>query len=211
MNSTTPAEDYHSLFRRIHDGDQSARNEVLTLLYNRVIRLTATVLRGFPAVRQRREVESVANELSLKLIAALDARLSSTTADEFLRFAGTRLRHLLIDQADKYRRHHRLAPTLPLDGGGGKDESMADIDPGTTSHDPAPLAIMTEDWIGLLTRIEELPADECYVVEQKLLWELPQARIAEARGWEPKQVSRLWLSAMKKLLPDTHVPERDNQ
>lgn len=185
------------LFDRVRAGDRAARNELLTRLYDRIVRLSAVLLRAFPVVQKRREVESVANDLALKLIAALDDGLRVGTATDFFRFAGTRLRQLLIDEADKFRRRDGLRRVVPFAAPG--DSSAPDVDPGTESFDPAAMAERAEFWSRFHHRIGELPAEEVQVVEMHFLLQMPQSAVARVLGWEPKQVSRKWLSAAGKL------------
>lgn len=193
-----PRADLTELFDRARAGDESARNELLAGLYDRIIRLSAAVLRTFPVVGRRRQAESVANDLVLKLIAALDEGLSARTATEFFRFAGTRLRQLLIDEADKLRRRDGLCRVLSFEAVGA-DAPGGEFDPGTELDDPAELAERAEFWDRFRGRLDGLPAEEARVVELHFLMQMPQSAAARVLGWEPKQVSRRWLSAARKL------------
>jgi RNA polymerase sigma factor (sigma-70 family) len=204
MNAVIPSVDFADLFARTREGNREARNELLTRLHDRLRRLTAKVLPAFPAVRLRRGVDSVVGDLFVKLIRALDAGLTCRTADDFLQFAGARLRTLLIDEAQKARRRMRKPPAgVEVPPAVVTEENgLLEFDVALADTDPVPLAIDTEDWERLLERTAtELDADERHVVEQHLLLGIPQARIAAARGWPPRQVSRLWMRALDKLLP----------
>jgi RNA polymerase sigma-70 factor (ECF subfamily) len=191
MTAADASSDLSGVFVRLRDGDPAARNELLDALYRRVVRLTAVLLRTFPAVQRRREVESVANDLSLKLIAALDAGLKTTSTTDFFRFAGTRLRHLLIDEAEKLRRRGVMRPL----GGDGSTDGGANLDPGSWSLEPATLA----QWTEFHQAVEGLPADQKAVFDMHFFLQMPQAEVARVLGKEPKQVSRLWLGACLRL------------
>lgn len=205
--STPTAPELSGLFDRIRDGDKAARNALLTALYDRMVRLTATVLRDFPVVQKRRTVESLAQDLSERMIRALDAPdLRTQTTRDFLCLAAVRLRGLLIDEADKFRR--RTAGVAERMGGEGRmlqldgGESGAAIEPpGPASLDPAVLA----EWTEFQDRVTELPDEERRVVELHFYLQMPQAEVAQVLEWEPKKVSRRWLSACAKLAD--HLPK----
>jgi RNA polymerase sigma factor (sigma-70 family) len=186
------------VFERIQAGDMAARNELMSTLYDRIIRLTAVLLRTFPVVQRRREVESVANDLSLKLIGALDAGLKTGSVQDFFRFAGVRLRQLLIDEAEKHRRRH-----VGAFAGAGTDTAAPDFDPGTDTLDPEALAV----WSEFHEKVNELPEEERMIFEMHFFLQMPQAEIAKVLQWEPKQVSRRWLKACMALAD--YVPSMD--
>ncbi len=207
-DSNSPSHELSGLFELIRSGDVAARNRLMTAIYERIVRLTAVVLRDFPVVQRTRTVESLAQDLSVKMLAALDSGLPTETTADFLSLAAVRLRQLLIDEAEKYRRRvARTAKrtggtgqTVPLDGG----DSAAVIDPAApASLDPAALA----EWTEFQTRVSELPDDERRVVELHFFLQMSQAEVARVLEWEPKKVSRRWLSACAKLAD--HLPTLD--
>ena len=178
------------LFHRLRQGDRAVRNEIIGTLYDRIIRLTAVMLRTFPRVSQRREVESVTDQLVIKLMKLLDdPGFQVESESHFFRLAAKKLRELLLDETEKYRRG------LPEVLQGSKSGSALPFEPGTDSMDPAALA----EWTEFHKQVAELPEDERTIVEMHLFLGMAQSEIARVLEWEPKQVSRKWLKASLKL------------
>jgi RNA polymerase sigma factor (sigma-70 family) len=205
MTAMATDEQLSDLFPAIRAGDREARNRLVTSIYQRLIKLSAVLLRTFPIIQRNREVESVANDLSIKLITALDAKLQTASVAEFFQFAGLRLRHMLIDEAKKVRRRSLLAegapkPTLLGIAGGDSDSQFGQVEPGDWSMDPAMLA----EWTDFHAKVDSLPELERDVFTMHFFLKMPQSEVAKVLGMEPKQVSRTWLLACVKL--SDHLP-----
>lgn len=197
MSAAPADQELSGVLLRAQAGDGDARNQLLAALYDRLRRLTRVLLRTFPTVQRRRDEDSVANDLALKLIAALDAGLPAETTADLFRFAGVRLRQLLIDEANKLARRG-----TPVGGVGvaGDSSGGGGPDPATASLDPAVLA----EWTEFHRRIERLAPDRKAVFDLLFFYQMPQTEVATVLGLPPKQVSRHWLAACDELGP--HLP-----
>lgn len=200
------------LFDRIRAGDRAAREKLAAALYDRTVRLTAAMLRGFPVLQQRRTAASLAQDLWVRLLQALDAGVSTQTTAEFLRLAAIRLRQLLVDEADRHRgreaatrRRHphgdgrmvELGQLEHPEGGGGFDPAAP------ASDDPTRLA----EWVEFHEQVARLPADERAAVELRFYAGVANKEAAEAMGMTEKQASRLWIAACQKIAK--HMPQID--
>lgn len=200
------------LFDRIRAGDRAARERLAAALYDRTIRITASMLRGFPVVQQRRSATDLAQDLWVRMLTALDAGLRTQTTAEFMRVAADRLRKLLIDEARKYRgrveatrrRHpHGDGETVGLNELEGA-ESGAGYDPtGPASGDPAHLA----QWCEFHELVGALPELERQVVELRFYAGESNKDAAAALGVSEDQARRLWQSACVKLAD--YLPQID--
>ncbi len=200
------------LFDQIRAGDRAARAQLANALYARTVRLTAAMLRGFPVVQQRRTAESLAQDLWVRLLQALDAGVKTQTTAEFLRVAAHRLWRLLVEEADKHRgrvaalkrgyMHGKVqvVEMCPMEA----SESGCVFDPAAPeSDDPAYLA----EWVEFHERVSDLPDAERATVELRFYAGASNKEAAEALGVTEKQASRLWLSACEKIAD--HLPRLD--
>jgi RNA polymerase sigma factor (sigma-70 family) len=176
-----------SLFDHLRDGRPGARNAVLAALRDNLTRLTVAILRRFPVVQQRREADSLFQQLCEKLIAALDAGVQPENPTEFIKFAAARLRRMLIDEADKLRRRREVV------GLGGADGRP--IPPPDVGDSPSVLA----QWAEFQEKVGQLSDTELLVFDLHFHMQMPQSEVAELLNMEAKAVSRTWLGATKKL------------
>src|SRR5262245_34331628 len=94
-----------ALVDRIGQGDPKARRELLERAYVRLRKLARRILvDSFPSLRDRHELDSVVDETWLRLAQALDKVQPPTVAD-FFRLAAHKIRQVLLDMADRQRRH----------------------------------------------------------------------------------------------------------
>ncbi|MBX7103829.1 MAG: hypothetical protein K1X57_07095 [Gemmataceae bacterium] len=197
MNTSTQSKvDFAGIFEGIRKGERAARDDLFHRLYDRIQRLTAVMMRSFPVVRQRREVASVSNDLVLKLMTMLESpNLQITTEGDFLRLTAHKLRHLLIDEAEKQRKRSQRMIT-GLGGPAGNSSAGGLPEPADTdSCSPADM----EEWARFHAQVAALLEDELMIFEMHFFMDIPQAEIARALGWPPKQVSRKYLAAGLKL------------
>lgn len=182
------------LFAGLNKGDQTARNRLLTRVWDRLVVMAKAALKRFPAIARVREPDCVAGELSVKLIHRLDDG-EQPTPSEFFGFAKKVLTNQMIQDVRTYRRHDRLLG--PESVGERHLRRIAEL--RGDELDPAAQA----EWNELRGRIDTLPADERRVVELHLLENVRQSEIAQILGWPPKKVSRVWLSAVARLTGDS--------
>jgi RNA polymerase sigma factor (sigma-70 family) len=176
---------------RILAGDRDARRELLNRAYDRLRRLTARILNeSFPALRARHDLDSIVHETWLRLVRTVEATEPPTVAD-FFRLAAFRIRHVLIDLADKQRKQFSRE-LLSADGG-----SLAKpiTEPAQRTYDPGRLAAWTE----FHEKVQSLPDDERSVFEMHFYLDMPQAEIARVLNLSARKVSYLWVAATERL------------
>ena len=174
------------LIDRAGAGDRAARRELLDRACDRLRRLAAKIFHeSFPALRPRHELDSVVHETWLRLAQALEAANPPTVAD-FFRLTAHKIRQVLLDMADRYRRQ-AAREAVGLTGVGGP--------PPDGTYDPARLA----EWTEFHRQVEELPADQRAVFDLHHYLGLPQAEVAKLLGLHPRKVSYLWIAATDRL------------
>src|SRR2546421_1676753 len=88
-----------ALLDRIHQGDETARNELLGCAYERLRLLAKQMLhQDFPRLVRLHGTGSVANDTVLKLFGALP-EVELPTVRDFFRFAAYRMRCVLLEMA----------------------------------------------------------------------------------------------------------------
>src|SRR5262245_9086496 len=180
-----------SLLDRLRQGDKAARREFLEQVCSRLRRLAAKILYGsFPALRSRHDVDSIVHETWLRLIQALDKSDPPTVAD-FFRLAAHKIRHVLLDMADRQRRIDQRETFLSL----GDSRLSGRSEAADQTYDGARLALWTE-FHNKVGRLDEL---ERTVFEMHYYLGLPQAEIARSLDLHPRKVSYLWVAATEQL------------
>ncbi len=191
--STGTTTDIQGLLVRLRRGDASAKRELLDRAYHRLLRIASALFhRDFRGLQGRHDLESVVDEAWMGLLRALDST-QPETAECFFGLVFVKVRHTLLQIARRQRRHN--APRLdgPLDA--DEPEPLEAFDHGDSTNEPGRLAILTE----LHEQVELLPDPEKMVFGLHYYLGLTQVEAAEITGLPPKQVSRLWLQATKRL------------
>jgi RNA polymerase sigma factor (sigma-70 family) len=193
VTSDTTA-DLQNLIDRLRRGEPSARFELLQRAHNHLLRIAGSIFeRDFPNLRGRHDLESVVSEVWIRLAAALEVT-QPQTIDGFLGLVFQKVRHVLLDIARRQRREdaHRYRPIAES---GDSHNGAPAFDRADTSNEPGRLAVLTE----FHEQVEKLPDDERLVFELRYYGGFTQVEIAQIRGLPPKQVSRLWLAATRRL------------
>jgi RNA polymerase sigma factor (sigma-70 family) len=180
-----------SLLDRLRQGDKPARRKFLEQVCARLRRLAAKIMFGsFPKLHSQHDVDSVVHETWLRLMQAIDKADPPTVAD-FFRLAAHKIRHVLLDMANRQRRLDQRETFLP------RNDSQSEIggEPSNQTYDGARLAQWTE-FHNQVGRLEEL---ERTVFEMHYYLGLPQAEIATLLDLHPRKVSYLWIAATEKL------------
>lgn len=182
---------------RLGQGDPRAREQLINVACDRLLKLTRKMLRDSPRIGRWEQTDDVFQNAALRLHRAL-SDVKPPTVRDFFRLAATQVRRELIDLA----RHHYG----PLGGGANQvsrgrsnDNSeshvSSDVHGADQTHDPDRLA----QWTEFHRQIELLPDEEREVFE--LLWyqELTQAQAAGILGVSERTVKRRWLAGRLKL------------
>jgi RNA polymerase sigma-70 factor (ECF subfamily) len=180
---------------RLNSGDETARDELLKIAYDRLLRLARKMLARYPGVQRWEQTDDVLQNAALRLWKSLrDVRPESVRS--FINLAAVQIRRELIDLA----RHHEggAGPGRPREGPGPRDGSASTLvprDSGTDTGDPARLA----DWTEFHNHIEALPGEEKEIFD--LLWYqgLTQAEAAAVLEVTERVVRYRWRAARLKL------------
>ena len=201
MSTTSSTASLSVLFREVRDGVPGARNALLTALRDNLTRLTVAILRQFPVVRQRREADSLFQQLNEKLIGAMDAGVRPENPTEFIKFAAFRLRQMLRDEADKVRR--RGTPVAFADP---NHSSVGGVPPPAADEDTASVMLQWDDF---QRTVQQMSDAEQLVFDLHFNMGMSQKEVAELTATEPKAVSRTWLAVahkLKGLIPKVETP-----
>ena len=180
---------------RLRAGDESARDDLVTIACERLRRLARKMLRGYPGVRRWEQTDDVLQNAALRLWQCLDA-VKPASARSFINLAAVQVRRELIDLARHYEgpegpgRHHHSQ-----DGTEGSGAGSSVLDASTDTNDPARLAAWTE----FHHTVEALPDEEREVFN--LLWYqgLSQSEAATLLGVTERVAKHRWRSARLKI------------
>ncbi len=163
------------LLRAARDGDASAIDRVVPLVYEDLRRLARRQLRrvfGSQSVRPTELVHEAYVKLSAGDVAAVDR-------GHFLSIAARAMRQVLVDEA----RHHRAAKR----GGGWKQ--------ATLSGNHWVVDVDVDELLTLNDALEELDPRQRQVVECRFFGGMEESEIAEALGVNERTVRRDWVKA----------------
>ncbi|MFO0978629.1 MAG: sigma-70 family RNA polymerase sigma factor [Planctomycetaceae bacterium] len=188
---------------RLKQGDTAARDEIIAVSRERVVRMARKMLRDFPLVRKWEETDDVFQTAIIRLCRSLESVVPENTCG-LMRLAARDIRYVLLDLA-----RHYGGP------GAGWKQSARDnaasgsrvADPANDSREPTQLLFWTE----FHQRVQELPDDLQQVVD--LLWyhELSQEDAAEILRISKRTVQRRWRTACISLqdMFDGVLPETE--
>ena len=182
------------LFDDLREGKPGSRNAVLVALRENLTRLTVAILRQFPVVQQRREADSLFQQLSEKLLVALDDGVQPVNPTEFVKFAAYRLRQMLTDEADKIRRRKTsvgLGDSSPSSVGGWG------LPPAPAAADDSPSVLL--QWAEFQEKVQALTDEERLVFDLHFHLRMPKTEVAEVLRMEPRAVNLTWLRVAKQL------------
>jgi len=198
-----------SWVERLSGGDESALDELLRSFQKRLVRLTHTMLRGFPRVRRWEDTDAVLNSSLVRLWRALkdligNGRIASDgtfRTHDLLRLGAKQIRRELLDLAKHYR-HSVVVSVARGEDGSEMLEAGERSDGGT--HDSHRLA----EWTEFHKQIETLPDELREVFD--LLWYhgLTQTEAAAILGVTDRTVKSRWQKARLKLheILDGRIP-----
>lgn len=175
-----------------------AGEEVLSLAYDRLLRMTAKMKSEFPAVGRWEQTEDVLQNAAVRLHKAL-TEVPISDVRHFYRLAALNIRRELIDLC----RHH-LGPQ----GRGGNHQTAARPVAGAGTALPPPLYEREEltqeparlaEWAEFHERVETLSTEDRELFD--LLWynDLSMAEAAEVLDLSTRQVRRKWRAVRLRL------------
>jgi RNA polymerase sigma-70 factor (ECF subfamily) len=181
---------------RLRAGDESARAALLDCACERLTRLAAKMLKGYPGVGRWEQTGDVLQNALIRLDRALKT-VTPPTARDFFRLAATQIRRELIDLARRYSGPEGLgARHASWAGDGQPSGSLADSGgPSDTTYDPSRLAV----WAEFHRHIEGLADEDREAFD--LLWYqgLTQAEAAAVLGVAERTIQRRWVAARLAL------------
>ena len=179
---------------RLRCGDESAREKLLQLSCDRLMRLTRKMLRKFDRVRRWEQTDDVFQNATLRLYRTLADVRPESPAD-FYRLAALNIRRELLDLAKHY-----FGPC----GLGANDASVAGHQaqgqaerPAAPHGDDDPHQLAT--WTEFHAKIAELPAEERDLFDFLWYQELTQAEVALMLGVSDRTIKRRWAAARLAL------------
>ncbi len=192
MSGDTTA-DVRDLIKRLEQNEESARRALLERVHERLRRIAAATLRKeFPRLQARHELGSIVDEAWMRLLQTLEQHRPASPED-FYGLMFHKVRQVLLDLARRQTRDdNRWRQPAP---GGLESGTAAAFDVADSSHDPVRLAFWTE----FHDEVARLPDNQRTVFDFHYFAGFPQSEIAVLLKLEPKQVSRLWLSATRRL------------
>jgi RNA polymerase sigma factor (sigma-70 family) len=176
------------LVKRLHEGDASARQELLNRSYRRLRELTGSTLRRFPGVRATHDLDSIVNQVWIRL----DRALKTTQPDSLEGFFGLlfkKAREVLLDLS----RQQRKESAVRIDRTCGELEE-SELGLARTVTDPADLIILAE----IHEKAALLP-DRQRIVFGLMYLGYNQREIATEIGLPAREVSRIWCKASGQL------------
>lgn len=178
---------------RLGRAEEGARLELLERARHHLQKIATTIFQeDFPALRGRHDLDSVVNEVWMRLAGALKVT-QPRTVDGLSGLVFHEARQVLLEIASRQRRDDRHCHAGPRQA----DESgvPTDLDRADTTHEPEHLALLTE----FHEQIETLPADQRTVFELHYYGGFSHAEIAQMLELPRKQISRLWLASTGRL------------
>jgi RNA polymerase sigma-70 factor (ECF subfamily) len=177
---------------RLREGDEAARNEVISHACRRLEALTRWMLRDDPRLRRWEQTGDVLQNAVLRLHRSL-ASLRPESASQFYGLAAVQIRRELTDLARHHfgpegaAAHHHTDRADQADGPVGNK-----ADPG---GEPSTLA----EWTDFHEKVQRLPQTEREVID--LLWYqgLTQAEAARVLGVTERTVKNRWRGAKLEL------------
>jgi RNA polymerase sigma-70 factor (ECF subfamily) len=181
---------------RWHQGDESARKDLLNGACERLHRLTHVMLKDYQRLKRWEETGDVVQSALLRLYRALQT-ITPPTLRDFYRLATLQIRRELLDLS-----RHYYSPR----GAAGRHHSNADASQQSDSSAPAydrtdaslePTQVLA--WTEFHQQAEALPEEEREVFDLVWYQGLTPAAAAEVLNVCPRTVKRRWQSACLRL------------
>ena len=183
-NGTAKIQD---LLHQLADGNEFARDEIVLVAAERLRKLTAAMLQGYPRLKRWEQTDDVFQTAVLKLHRSL-LQVQPASPEHFFNLAATQVRRTLIDLC---RNHFGPA------GAAAKHQSRAGVDESDNIYSARPESLAA--WTNFHEQVEQLPQDERDVFE--LLWYagLRQEDAATCLQTSVPTIKRRWRRAKMRL------------
>ncbi len=170
---------------RLKGGDLLAREDLVQLTEDRLLRLARHMLRDFPGVRRWEDTDDVFQNAAMRLHRSLSQVLPATPKD-YLRLAALHIRRELIDLSRRY--YGPQGHGANHDSVGQDTNRLAAVEPTDRSHEPTRLAT----WAEFHAYVDRLSDDDRALFD--LIWYqgLTQVQAAEVLGVTERTVQRRW-------------------
>jgi RNA polymerase sigma factor (sigma-70 family) len=185
--------DVESLLRRLGDGDEAARDQLIGHARKHLRRLTSRMLKEYPAVARWVEVDDVLQDTLLWLTRALEAAKPESEGSFYL-LAARQVRRTLAIHARQHRKANAPATKyrtaerpVTADEAGGPLDGIAD------QHSGEPPALA--EWAEFHELVKALPQEERHMVELVWYQGLSQEKVAAVLGVSVRTVQRRWHAA----------------
>ena len=186
-----------SAVARLEQGDDSAREKLIQLSYDRMTRLARKMLKQFPVVRRWEQTDDVFQQAAVRLWQALE-QVQPENSRHYFNLAALQVRRELIDLARKLqgpgglaRNQESVAPKPVSQESGDRASNEEHCE----TYEPAKLA----SWGEFHEAVDQLEDDLKEVFQ--LIWYqgLSQDAVATLLNISQKSVSRRWLKARREL------------
>lgn len=180
---------------RMHQGDEDARRQLLTITCDRLKRLTRKMLNEEQRVHRWEETDDVMQNAMLRLWRML-SEVTPPTLRDFFRLAALQIRRELIDLARHYYGPQGLGAHYDSRAANETDRSDAiAFDPPESGSAMADL----ERWFTFHEAVENLPPEEREVVSLIFYHGWTQVEVAALLQVSEKTVRRRWQDIRLKL------------
>jgi RNA polymerase sigma-70 factor (ECF subfamily) len=181
--------------KRLIQGDESARQQLIQLSYDRLKRLTRKMLKDFPTVHRWEDTDDVFQRAAMRLWKSL-AEVQPESSRHYFNLAALHVRRELIELARSYR--GPLGPARNLESVAGCDsETVRDAidNAGSDTYEASSLAT----WNEFHEKVQLLESSEREIFE--LIWYqgLSQETVSRLLGASQKTISRRWQKARRNI------------
>jgi RNA polymerase sigma factor (TIGR02999 family) len=187
----SPQGDVTELLRRWSEGEKSALNEVMALLYRELRRLAVAHMR-----HERREhtlqPSALVHEAYLRMVN--QTNVSARNRSEFLAIAAKLMREILVSHARRYRTAKR---------GGGEKLPLGET---AGASPPIPIDVIALD--EALDRLAQFDLRQSRIIEMRFFGGLTEEEIADVLGVSAITVKRDWRIARAVLRQELRADAR---
>ena len=191
--------DLESLLKRLAAGEDSARDELIGLAGDRLLKLTRSMKRSYGRVNRWEQTEDVFQRSAMRLHKAL-GEVKINDARHFYRLAATQIRRELIDLSRHYGGPEGMGANHATQMAANPDNSQAPLHGAyDAADDEAGSPNEITQWSELHEAIDALPPEQKEVVELLFYNGLSQDETAKIIGVSVRSVKRYWRSAKLRL------------